>query len=384
MQQLHPHTGTAKRVAYGMAVRGRLLRTKQAALVAPFEAAFEAVRAGARRVEDLEAEVQYANVARKGVTLSLSREARQLRLRLAARSLDAIKKAPYTAVFPEGLRPLTEAPLREVVVRYAALAQRTEVALAPDDPLREETVARLRAGIRAFREATSQVERARAAMRLARGVRDSAVMDSIEQTWVLYGTLLARVGKEKAEQIMRIPGGGRGRAEGSGSEDPDGSGQGGVGAGSCGSGSVELQGPSAATASPPARREHPSEAARPRGERPDLASSPHDPAESAMIVSRPPRNRPDRTTIPPAAPRSHRPTTTADRLPTERVGALAPWIADWRRSGGRLWRRCGWGGEAQEDPGDETRGARTSTDPRRTSPPLPPALPPEDRLVTSG
>ena len=214
MQQLHPHTGTAKRVAYGMAVRGRLLRTKQAALAAPFEAAFEAVRAEARRVEDLEAEVQYACVARKGVALSLSREARQLRLRLAARSLDAVKKAPYTEIFPGGLRPLTEAPVREVVVRYMALAQRIELALAPDDPLRAETVARLRAGVQAYREATTQLERVRAAMRLARGVRDSAVMDSVEQTWVLYGTLLARLGKKKAEQIMRIPGkGGVGRRD---------------------------------------------------------------------------------------------------------------------------------------------------------------------------
>ncbi len=124
---------------------------------------------------------------------------RDFRHGLNARSRDAIKQAPSTRIFPDGLEYYTGAPISEQVERYAELKERVETHLAEDDPLRAPFLAALDEALTAFQAAQSLLRSERrklSELRLDLREAREDLARMLERTW---GALVADLGKEAAD-----------------------------------------------------------------------------------------------------------------------------------------------------------------------------------------
>jgi hypothetical protein len=130
--------------------------------------------------------VVYAAVADRDMADdTLDGGAQALRLGLGSRALDATTQAPYTLIFPKGIKYYTAASVRDQEERYLELRGRVERFLPEDDPLRAPALATIDAGLAAWAEGTRGLSDARREAALA-----SAELETAEEA---LDTLLERV-----------------------------------------------------------------------------------------------------------------------------------------------------------------------------------------------
>lgn len=191
-----------ERGRYGRYVGRRLRRAKRNAVAADVEAATALVVQRGRELEDAEGPVQDARADRDAADDDLDDTARDSRAKLAGRSADAARNAPYTQIFPDGIEYYTAAPLGEQVARYGQLISRLDEFLAPEDEVRVQAVPALTAGIAAFRSGVEAVDQALTAEALA-STKLLAAEDAWERLMLkVYGALLGEVGKAAAERFF--------------------------------------------------------------------------------------------------------------------------------------------------------------------------------------
>jgi hypothetical protein len=194
--------GHPSRARYGGYVAARLRAAGFADIAAAAEGAtLEAKRSG-RAVEDAHEPLQTALALRDGGADALKEVAQRLRLKLAAAGVDAVRRPPYTAIFPEGIGRYTAAPLDERVASYRELAARVEGTLPAGDPLREEALAAFGAALDAYAAACARVDECRTALGIARSARDEAVSAWNASMEKAYGALVAARGKRGAEPFF--------------------------------------------------------------------------------------------------------------------------------------------------------------------------------------
>ncbi len=121
---------------------------------------------------------------------------------LAGRSIDAAQKAPYTAIFPEGIEYYTSATKDVEIPRYVQLQSRIADHLPPSDAVRREALPKLEVAITAYRTTDEALTKARVAERDA-----SSRLDAAETSWRnamerLYGALVQQFGKSGAERFF--------------------------------------------------------------------------------------------------------------------------------------------------------------------------------------
>jgi hypothetical protein len=194
--------GYETRVHYGRYLVARLRTAGRAENAAAVEAATQAMKEAGRAVEDAAEPVQAALATRDGLDDRLDETAQALRLKLASTSVDAMRKEPYTAIFPKGLDYYLAAPLAEQVPRYKELATRIVTHLTTDDALKTETVDALGGALDAYGAAVTKLDQERTALALARTRRDAsedAWTSLVERT---YGALVADLGRKRAERFF--------------------------------------------------------------------------------------------------------------------------------------------------------------------------------------
>lgn len=192
----------ADRVRYGGYGAQRLRRAKRTAMASDAEAATTIVLQRGREWEDAQGPVQDARADRDAADDDLDDLAKDSRGKLAGRSVDAARKAPYTLIFPEGIDYYTAAPLDQQVARYGQLISRMNEFLDPNDDVRKQAVPALIAGIAAFQAAVEALNEAVNAQSLA-----ATRLQSAEDAWgvlmtKIYGALVADIGKAAAERFF--------------------------------------------------------------------------------------------------------------------------------------------------------------------------------------
>lgn len=191
-----------ERVRFGRYVSRRLRRAKRITLAADVDAANALVLQRGREWEDAQGPVQDARADRDAADDDLDDTAKGHRGKLAGRSVDAMRKAPYIHIFPDGIEYYTAAPLDQEVARYGQLISRFNEFLAVDDEVRTGAVPALTAGIEAFEAGVKAVTDALIAESLA-----ATHLESAEEAWNLlltkaYGVLVADLGKAGAERYF--------------------------------------------------------------------------------------------------------------------------------------------------------------------------------------
>ena len=97
-----------------------------------------------RALEDADAPVQEALADRDSADDDLDALAKAARHKLAGRSLEAAKQAPYTLIFAEGIGDFTEAATGDEVQRYTELEARLTAHLPASDAVRRDALPRAR------------------------------------------------------------------------------------------------------------------------------------------------------------------------------------------------------------------------------------------------
>lgn len=202
MRLPNPDAAPAERVRVGGYVGRRLRRAKRTQLATDVETATNLVLQRAREWEDAGRPVNDARADRDAADDDLDDIAKEGRVRLAGRSVDAARSAPYTNIFPDGIDYYTAAPLDQEVARYGQLIKRLEEFLDPNDDVRKTAVPALTAGIAAFKSAADAVTQALNAESLA-----ATRLKQAEDAWnvlltKVYAALLADVGKPAAERYF--------------------------------------------------------------------------------------------------------------------------------------------------------------------------------------
>jgi hypothetical protein len=201
MRLPHENAAYERRVSYGRYVARRLRRHGSTQAADDLSQQNAELRRLGRAREEADDAVQDALAERDAADDALDISAREVRLALASRSLDASKLEPYTRVFPEGILHYTAAPWTQNSARYTSLIERLHAHLPAADPARAH-IERLTAQLAAFQEADQALTRARA----ARGevARD---LERAEEHWGrnverLYGALLQEMGRAEAERFF--------------------------------------------------------------------------------------------------------------------------------------------------------------------------------------
>lgn len=199
-----PDSGAAhdERVRVGGYVGRRLRRAKRLTLAADVEAATALVLQRGREWEDADRPVQEARADRDGADDDLDDVAKNSRAKLAGRSADAMRNAPYTQIFPDGIDYYTAAPLDQEVPRYGQLVSRLNEFLGANDEVRKTAVPALNAGITAFQSAVEAVNTAVGNEAIA-----ATRLTTAEEAWdtlmtKVYGVLVADEGKAGAERYF--------------------------------------------------------------------------------------------------------------------------------------------------------------------------------------
>ncbi|APR88572.1 hypothetical protein A7982_13921 [Minicystis rosea] len=180
----------------------RCRRAKLDTLAADLEKATLVVRDTGRAVEDADGPVQDALADRTAADDDLDDVAKAARAKLAGRSVDAVRKAPYTAIYPNGIGYYTAAPLDEEEQRYTELRQRLTAHLDDTDEVRVQSVPAIDAGLALYKAGAADLIKARNAQALAKTAHATAreAWETLmEKTW---GHLVTLLGKEKAERFF--------------------------------------------------------------------------------------------------------------------------------------------------------------------------------------
>lgn len=156
-----------------------------------------------RAVEDLDNPCQDAMAARDLADHMLDDLAREARLALAGRGVEASKQAPYTQVFPKGLEEYVEADLDEQENGYRLLVQRIDASLPPDDSVRLEIAPAIRVQLGLWKTAAEELGIAETDLTFARTKREEAIEAWEKLMVTTYGQLLGMVGKSKAERFFQ-------------------------------------------------------------------------------------------------------------------------------------------------------------------------------------
>lgn len=180
----------------------RCRRAKLETLASDLDKATLLVRDTGRAVEDAGGPVQDAIADRTAADDDLDDVAKTGRAKLAGRSVDATRKAPYTAIYPNGIGYYTAAPLDQEELRYTELMQRLTTHLSDTDEVRVQSVPAIEAGLALFKEGSADLIKARNAEALAKTAHAAAreAWETLmEKTW---GHLVTQLGKDKAERFF--------------------------------------------------------------------------------------------------------------------------------------------------------------------------------------
>jgi hypothetical protein len=202
-----PYTNAtySARVRYGSYVARRLRRAKLSTMATDVEKVTANVLLAGRAVEDADKPIQDAMADRDAADDDLDEAAQEARAKLAGRSADAARSAPYTLIFTNGIGYYIAAPLDEEVQRYGELKQRLAAHLPAGDKVRVKAVAAIDAGLGAFTAATAALGEARTAQALASTALASATEAWEKQMEKVYGALVSEVGKVRAERFFPQP-----------------------------------------------------------------------------------------------------------------------------------------------------------------------------------
>lgn len=202
--------GFMQRVRFGNYVGRRLVRAKFTELAASAETVNAKVLTHGRRVEDLEIPESTAIADRDADDDDLDDTAQLMRLQLASRGVGADRERPYTDVFPQGIDHYIAATLGDQETRYNELLRRITEHLPPTDPIRLESEPKLTAELASWVASAKAVGDARNTLAIARTARDAAVDDWVVTMERIFGALINKVGRKKADrffprQIRRRP-----------------------------------------------------------------------------------------------------------------------------------------------------------------------------------
>jgi len=206
-------------VRYGNYVARRLRRARIIPLATDIEKTTALILVTGRAREDADKPIQDALADRDAFDDDLDEAAQSSRLKLAARSTDAVKTAPYTRIYPDGLTYYTASPLDEEIARYGELKGRLEEHLPAGDEVRSATVTAIDAGLDGFRGAVTALTSARTAESLASTRLAAATEGWEKQIEKAYGALVNEVGRAKADRFFP-------RVRGKKNEAPEGGGDG--------------------------------------------------------------------------------------------------------------------------------------------------------------
>jgi hypothetical protein len=201
--QLPPGTSHySARGRYGRYVARRLKRARLAGLAEDATKVTAAVIAAGRAAEDADGPVQDAMADRDAIDDNLDTTAQDSRAKLAGRSADAVKKAPYTQIVPDGIGFYIAAPLDEENARYSLLIQRLEAHLPATDEVRIAATAAIAKGLAEFATATGELTTARNASLMA-----DAHLAAAEDAWEkqmekTYGALVVEIGRAAADKFF--------------------------------------------------------------------------------------------------------------------------------------------------------------------------------------
>ncbi|MFT3773040.1 MAG: hypothetical protein QM820_47265 [Minicystis sp.] len=189
-------------VTFGGYLGRRLRRAQYKTMAADVATATSTLLLAGRAWEDSEGPIQDALADRDAIDDDLDSAAQDARAALAGRSATAVKEAPYTMIFPDGVTYYTAAPLDEETKRYGELKARLVDNLPPGDDVRVKTVAVIDPNVKAFAEAVAALDQARTAQAMARTKLDAAREAWDRQMEKVYGALVAEFGKAKAERFF--------------------------------------------------------------------------------------------------------------------------------------------------------------------------------------
>lgn len=192
----------SQRTRFGAYVARRLRRARLVSLAADVETATGRLLTLARTVEDADTPIQNALADRDAYDDDLDEAAQTARLKLAARSADAAKTAPYTQIFPQGIGYYTAAPLDEEVKRYGELKSRLEENLPATDKLRARTVAAIDAGLASWKTSAEALDAARTAESMASTRLHAATEAWEKQLEKTYGVVVSEVGRARADRFF--------------------------------------------------------------------------------------------------------------------------------------------------------------------------------------
>ena len=195
-------------VLFGAYATARLRRARHEDWAVELWARTAAVRAAGRGVEDARIEVVMARADRDATDDDMDDLAKNGRRDLGGRSNNAMKEAPYTQVFHQGIEHVTLAPLDAQEQRYTDLAERYTKYLPPDDALIADAQKIVDALV-----AWRAVKAAVAAKQNLKGQADSDYEAAVE-AWAttlerVYGRLIDAHKKRGAERFFpRVRGAG--------------------------------------------------------------------------------------------------------------------------------------------------------------------------------
>jgi hypothetical protein len=139
---------------------------------------------------------------RDAIDDDLDTAAQDARVKLAGRSADAVTKAPYTQIFPEGIGFYTAAPLDKEHARYSLFSDRLAAHLPANDKVRSATVTVIAAGLGELAKATRDLTGARNAASIADGHLATAEEAWEKQMEKTCGALVVEVGRAAADRFF--------------------------------------------------------------------------------------------------------------------------------------------------------------------------------------
>jgi len=201
--QLPKETGSyLPLVRAGLYVSRRMRRDGRESLAIDLHTASITVRTAGRAWEDAGDNVQLGLADRDACDDTLDIVAQESRLSLASTGISAVKEAPYTQIFPEGIGYYTAALLGQEVARYSELKDRLVAHLDATNSVRVANVPRIETGLADYVNAAAALESAERVQLLVRTQLQHTMRSFIRQLEKTYGFLVSEVGKAKAERYF--------------------------------------------------------------------------------------------------------------------------------------------------------------------------------------
>ncbi len=169
-----PTAAYAQRVSYGCYTEAALLSEGFNGAAGSVRTQIDAVKTAGRAYEDHQEKLFGARAQRDLATWHINRTIQTFALGLRSRSLDAVKKAPYTLILPNGIDEYIIAPIPQVVQRVTLLKERVTLHLDPADPLRVALLNDIEGPLTRWMAAQAKLEDARRQRAHASQVLDTA------------------------------------------------------------------------------------------------------------------------------------------------------------------------------------------------------------------